>query len=87
MGGIMMTREDQSHVHQEELEIAYRELRGAGESSSCCAEIVFSSGDRVIIDEMNIERLARKLSDLLPAMVSSRALKGQRTGTWAVAGW
>lgn len=64
------------HIHfdEEELEITYKKFNGSDRTSHCSAEIVFSSMDRVILDERNIERLNRKLSKLLSAMVYSRSL-------------
>ena len=63
-----------------ELEVIYKEFAASDNSAYYSAEIAFSPSDRVILDEMNVERLDRKLSLLLPAIAYSRT---QRNRSWA----
>lgn len=65
-----------------ELEVIYKEFAASDNSEYCSAEIAFSPNDRIILDEINMERLDRKLSLLLPAIAYSRTLSYSRNLSW-----
>ena len=69
---------DRRHIQFDhfEFDITYKEFADSDNTACCNAEIAFSPNDRVILDELNIERLDRKLSILLPAIAYSHALAG-----------